>query len=64
MFRHLLLVCNNQGEERDSLARPRRHFQHTVTPDVEGPLEVAHIVILLGIDSRVGEEDFEIALVC
>lgn len=61
MFGIVLLVSNNQGQERNSLSRARRHLKDAVTPGIKGLLEIAHVGILLGVYSRVREEDGEIA---
>lgn len=52
----VLLIGHNEGQERDRLARPRRHFQHAVASGIERAFEIAHVCILFGVDARVWKQ--------
>ena len=60
MFRIMLLVSNDEGQQGDGLARTRRHLQYTVTTGIERPLQVAHVVILFRIYAWIREKYREI----
>lgn len=55
-FRIVLLVGDDQREQRYGLSCAGRHLQYTVTPRIEGLLEIAHVGILFGVDARVRKQ--------
>lgn len=56
----MLLVRDNERKQRNGLSGARRHLQDAVTPGIEGLFEIAHVGILLGVYTGVGEEDREV----
>lgn len=62
MLRLMLLISHDQRQKRHGLARSRRHLQDTVTPDIEGLLEITHVGILFGIDARIREKNRKITV--
>lgn len=56
----MLLVCDNERQQRHGLSGARRHLQDAVTPGIEGLFEIAHVGILFGVYTGVGEEDGEV----
>lgn len=42
-------IAGDEGQEGDGLPRPRRHLQQAMPLRIQRPLEVHHVVILLGI---------------
>jgi hypothetical protein len=53
------LVGGDQREERHGLAGARRHLEEAVPARVERALQLQHVLVLLGVDELVGEEDRE-----
>ena len=58
----MLLIGNNQRHQGNRLSRARRHLQHTVTPGVEGLLEITHVGILFGVYARIREQHRKITV--
>lgn len=56
----MLLVRDNERKQRHGLSGARRHLQDAVTPGIEGLFEIAHVGILLGVYTGVGEENREV----
>jgi hypothetical protein len=54
------LIGNNQTQERDRFPRPRRHLKNRFAAIVERAFEIAHVGILLRVDSWVWEKDFQL----
>lgn len=52
----MLLIGDNQRHQGNCLSRARWHLQHTVTPGVEGLLEITHVGILFGVYARIREQ--------
>ena len=58
----VLLIGDDEGKQRDCLPSSRGHFQDTMAAREKGPLEIAHVGILLGIDLRIGEENRQVTV--
>lgn len=56
----MLLIGDDEREERHRLAGSRGHLQNAVSTRVEGLLEITHVCILLWIYPRIREEHREV----
>ena len=50
-------VAGDEGQEGDGLPRPRGHLQQAMPLCIQRPLEVHHVVILLGVYVLIREVD-------